>query len=57
MKNFNIDPKEMDQLRRQMDEFRKNFDDKQMKQLKQQMEQFRQRMMQDWCQSSRGNFV
>jgi len=48
MKNFKIDPQQMEQLQQQMEEFRKNFnpdafkiDPKQMEQLRQQMERFR----------------
>ena len=56
MKNFKIDPEQMNQFRQQMEEFRKNFNQEQMKQLQQQMEQF-QRQMEQWQEPDLGNFV
>jgi membrane-associated protease RseP (regulator of RpoE activity) len=56
MKNFKIDPEQMNQFRQQMEEFRKNFNQEQMKQLQQQMEQF-QRQMEQWQEPDFGNFV
>ena len=40
MKDFKIDPQQMEQLRQQMEELRKSFSQEQMKQFEQQMEQF-----------------
>jgi membrane-associated protease RseP (regulator of RpoE activity) len=56
MKDFKIDPQQMDRFRQQMEELRKNFSQEQMKQFEQQMEQFR-RQMEQWRGQSHGNFV
>jgi membrane-associated protease RseP (regulator of RpoE activity) len=56
MKNFKIDPEQMNQFRQQMEEFRKSFNQEQMKQLQHQMEQF-QRQMEQWQEPDLGNFV
>jgi C-terminal processing protease CtpA/Prc len=54
MKNFKIDPQQMEQLQQQMEEFRKNFNPdafeigpKQMEQLQRQMEEFRKSFNQE----------
>jgi membrane-associated protease RseP (regulator of RpoE activity) len=56
MKNFKIDPEQMEQLRQQMEELRKSFNPDQMKQLQQQIREF-QRQMEQWQEQSEGNFV
>jgi membrane-associated protease RseP (regulator of RpoE activity) len=50
MKNFQIDPKQMQQqLQQQMEQFRKSFNEEQMERFKQQME--------EWREQSAGHFV
>ncbi len=56
MKDFKIDPKQIEQFRQQMEELRKSFGPEQMKQLEQQMKQF-QRQMEYWSEQIPGNFV
>jgi len=54
MKNFKVDPKALDEMKRQMQDFQKNFkpedfkvDPRQMEELKKQMEQM-QKDMENW---------
>jgi uncharacterized membrane protein (DUF106 family) len=61
--DFKIDQKQMDELKQQMEEFRKNFksedfkiDPKQMDELKKQMEQMK-RQMEDWKATGLCNHV
>lgn len=63
MKNFKVDPKQVEQLQQQMEEFRKSFnpgqfriDPKQMEEFRHQMEQFRQQM-EEWRARAEGRFV
>lgn len=63
MNAFQADPKQMKEMRQQMDEFRKNFnpnqfkiDSKQMQELRRQMEEFRQQM-EEWDARLNGRFV
>lgn len=63
MNAFQADPKQMKEMRQQMDGFRKNFnmdqfkiDSKQMQELRRQMEEFRQQM-EEWDARLNGRFV
>jgi serine protease Do len=63
MKNFRPDPQQMERLRRQMEEFRRDFPSqefrlsgRQLQELQQQMQQFREQM-QEWSARAAGRFV
>ncbi len=56
MKDFKIDPEQMDQLRQQMEQFRNGFNHEQMKQLQEQLQQL-ERQIEQWREQNPGNFV
>lgn len=63
MKNFRPDPRQMERLSRQIEEFRKNFhpdqfrlDPRQLRELDRQMQQFREQMK-EWNARAEGRFV
>lgn len=63
MKAFQIDPKQIHELQRQMEEFRKNFNPEQLKIDPKQMQDFQHRMdefrheMEQWSAKAGGHFV
>ena len=63
MKAFQVDPKQLKELQRQMEEFRKNFhpdefriDPKEMQEFQRRMDEFR-RHMEEWSAGNNGHFV